>query len=90
MDKKGTARSRSLGPKVDFFSKNMCPCVLHVMEEPLQEWIVNARIIILHIRMHRASFLVHEICGENEENIIRFRNYMKSTDIIPLATFSFL
>ena len=63
---------------------------LHVMEEALQEWIVDARIIILHICMYRASLLEHEICGENKENIIRFRNYMKSTDIIPIATFSFL
>ena len=63
---------------------------LHVMEEALQEWIVDARIIILHICMYRAGFLVQEICGENEENITRFRNYMKSTDIIPMATFSFL
>jgi len=63
---------------------------LHVMEEALQEWIVDARIIILHISMYRAGFLVQEICGENEENITRFRSYMKSTDIIHMATFSFL
>ena len=31
---------------------------LHVMEEALQEWIVDARIIILHICMYRAGFIV--------------------------------
>ena len=40
---------------------------LHVMEEALQEWIVDARIIILHICMYRAGFLVQEICGERRK-----------------------
>jgi hypothetical protein len=77
---------------MDFFhKKNMSAHVFACDGRAiLQEWIVHARIIILHICMYRASSLVHEICGENKENIIRFRSYIKSTYIIPMAAFSFL
>lgn len=52
---------------------------------PSYNCVARIIIIILHICMYRASFLLREIYGKKkEENIVRFRSYMKSTDIVPM------